>query len=63
VRTTRAAPRARRRCGAAASTGGALPLARELARNGDPRALAAIDRMAHFLGSGLAFLITALAPE
>ena len=35
----------------------------ELARNGDPRALAAIDRMAHFLGSGLSFIITALAPE
>jgi predicted NBD/HSP70 family sugar kinase len=35
----------------------------ELARAGDARALAAIDRMAHFLGSGLAFIITALAPE
>ena len=35
----------------------------ELARNGDARALAAIDRMAHFLGSGLSFIITALAPE
>jgi predicted NBD/HSP70 family sugar kinase len=35
----------------------------ELARNGDPRAVAAIDRMAHFLGSGLSFIITALAPE
>jgi predicted NBD/HSP70 family sugar kinase len=35
----------------------------ELARAGDPKALAAIDRMSHFLGSGLAFIITALAPE
>jgi predicted NBD/HSP70 family sugar kinase len=35
----------------------------ELARGGDPKALAAIDRMAHFLGSGLSFIITALAPE
>jgi len=35
----------------------------ELARKGDARALAAIDRMGHFLGSGLAFIITALAPE
>jgi len=51
-----------------ASLAGADGLARfrslvELARNGDPRALAAIDRMAHFLGSGLSFIITALAPE
>ena len=41
-----------------ASLAGVNQLARfrslvELARNGDPRALAAIDRMAHFLGSGL----------
>jgi predicted NBD/HSP70 family sugar kinase len=35
----------------------------ELARKGDARALAAVDRMAHFLGSGLSFIITALAPE
>jgi predicted NBD/HSP70 family sugar kinase len=35
----------------------------ELARSGDARALAALDRMAHFLGSGLSFIITALAPE
>jgi predicted NBD/HSP70 family sugar kinase len=35
----------------------------ELARTGDARALGAIDRMAHFLGSGLAFIITSLAPE
>src|SRR4029453_5538823 len=35
----------------------------DLARKGDPRAVAAIDRMAHFLGSGLSFIITALAPE
>ena len=34
-----------------------------LARKGDPRALASIDRMAHFLGVGLAFIIMALAPE
>jgi predicted NBD/HSP70 family sugar kinase len=53
---------------AIASLAGGDQLARfrslvELARNGDPRALAAIDRMAHFLGSGLSFIITALAPE
>jgi predicted NBD/HSP70 family sugar kinase len=35
----------------------------DLARRGDARAVAAVDRMAHFLGSGLAFIITALAPE
>jgi predicted NBD/HSP70 family sugar kinase len=35
----------------------------DLARHGDARAVAAVDRMAHFLGSGLAFIITALAPE
>ena len=34
-----------------------------LARKGEPRALASIDRMAHFLGAGLAFIIMALAPE
>jgi predicted NBD/HSP70 family sugar kinase len=34
-----------------------------LARTGEPRALASIDRMAHFLGVGLSFIIMALAPE
>jgi transcriptional regulator of PTS gene len=34
-----------------------------LARKGEPRALASIDRMAHFLGVGLSFIIMALAPE
>jgi predicted NBD/HSP70 family sugar kinase len=34
-----------------------------LARKGEPRALASIDRMAHFLGAGLSFIIMALAPE
>ena len=34
-----------------------------LARNGEPRALASIDRMAHFLGAGLSFIIMALAPD
>jgi predicted NBD/HSP70 family sugar kinase len=33
------------------------------ARKGEPRALASVDRMAHFLGAGLSFIIMALAPE
>ena len=42
---------------------GAVPLARRARPQRRPRALAAIDRMAHFLGSGLSFIITALAPR
>jgi len=34
-----------------------------LAENGHGRALEALDRMAHFLGRGLASLMTGLAPE
>ena len=34
-----------------------------LARQGEPLALASIERMAHFLGVGLSFIIMALAPE
>lgn len=34
-----------------------------LAEQGDPRAAEAIDRMAHYLGSGIALLVTGLAPD
>jgi predicted NBD/HSP70 family sugar kinase len=34
-----------------------------LAEQGEPRALEAIDRMAHYLGSGIALLVTGLAPD
>lgn len=34
-----------------------------LAGENDPQATAALDRMAHYLGCGLAMLLTALAPE
>ncbi len=35
----------------------------QLARRGDPKANAALDRMAHFLGAGLAMLVGGLAPD
>lgn len=35
----------------------------ELAEQGDLQALAALDRMAHYLGSGIAMLVTGLAPD
>lgn len=34
-----------------------------LAEQGDQKAMEALDRMAHYLGAGLAMLMTALAPE
>src|SRR5262249_31699956 len=34
-----------------------------LAEQGDRKAIEALERMAHYLGAGLAMLITALAPE
>jgi len=35
----------------------------QLAEEGDLKALAALDRMAHYLGKGMAMLVTGLAPE
>jgi len=34
-----------------------------LVEQGDPKALASIERMAHYLGAGIAMLVTGLAPE
>jgi glucokinase-like ROK family protein len=35
----------------------------ELAEQGDLKALAALDKMAHYLGTGIAMLVTGLAPD
>lgn len=35
----------------------------QLAEQGDLKALEALDRMAHYLGKGIAMLVTGLAPE
>ncbi|HEX5242711.1 MAG TPA: ROK family transcriptional regulator [Tepidisphaeraceae bacterium] len=35
----------------------------QLARRGDAKAVAALNRMAHFLGAGLAMLVSGLAPD
>jgi predicted NBD/HSP70 family sugar kinase len=34
-----------------------------LAEQGEPRAIEAIERMAHYIGSGIALLVTGLAPD